>query len=62
MEIGDVVTYQDRTFVLRGFDPTGVPDRRADLEDVVTGERVSAPFVLVAPAEPTTDDPGEGLS
>ena len=41
MEIGDIVTYQGRSYVLRGIDPMGVPDRHAELEDPETGESVS---------------------
>ena len=62
MEIGDLVTYEGRTFLPRGFDPTGVPDRRAELEDAATGEHLSVPFVLVAPAAAPPEDPGETLS
>ena len=38
MRIGDTVIYQGRACVLRGLDPMGVPDRRADVEVVETGE------------------------
>jgi hypothetical protein len=62
MEIGDLVTYEGRTFLLRGFDPTGVPDRRAELEDPVTGEHRSVLFALVGPADSAPADPGETLS
>ena len=35
--------------MLRGLDPMGLPDRRADLEDCETGELVRVPVVeLVA--------------
>jgi hypothetical protein len=40
MEIGDVVTYEGREYVLRGLDPMSVENRRADLEDLRTGERI----------------------
>ena len=43
MRIGDEVTYQGKRYVLRGLDPMGVPDRRADLEDVETGELIRVP-------------------
>jgi hypothetical protein len=39
MRIGDPVTYQGRRYLLRGVDPMGLPDRRADIEDPATGER-----------------------
>ena len=38
MRIGDTVIYRGRACVLRGLDPMGVPDRRADVEDAETGE------------------------
>ncbi len=49
MRIGDPVTYQGRPYVLRGFDPMGVPDRRADIEDVETGEVIHVPVSELAP-------------
>ena len=50
MRIGDHVTYQGRRYVLRGLDPMGVPERRADLEDSETGEQIRVPFVELEPA------------
>ncbi len=44
MEIGDFVTYKGRECVLRGLDPMSVHDRRADLEDLRTGERMWVPL------------------
>ncbi len=44
MEIGDLVIYQGRAYVLRGLDPMGVPDRRAELEDPASGERLFVPL------------------
>jgi hypothetical protein len=52
MEIGDLVTYKGRAYVLRGLDPMGVPDRRVELEDAETGEHVSAPLAEVSPRDP----------
>ena len=43
MRIGDKVIYQGRACVLRGLDPMGVPDRRADIEDAETGELLRVP-------------------
>jgi hypothetical protein len=43
MEIGDLVIYLGRLYVLRGLDPMGLPDRCADLEDTRTGARLRAP-------------------
>ena len=50
MRIGDPVTYRERRYVLRGLDPMGVPDRRADLEDPETGERIRVPVAELGPA------------
>jgi hypothetical protein len=48
MEIGDLVTYNGKSYVLRGLEPMSVPDRRAELEDPESGERLSAPFALLS--------------
>jgi hypothetical protein len=50
MRIGDSVIYQGRRYVLRGLDPMGVPDRRADLEDPETGELIRVPIAELEPA------------
>ena len=50
MRIGDHVTYQGKRYVLRGLDPMGVPDRRADLEDAETGEQIRVPVAELEPA------------
>ena len=52
MEIGDLVTYQGRAYVLRGLEPMSVPDRRAELENPETGELLSVPFAEVSAQEP----------
>lgn len=52
MEIGDLVTYQGCVYVLRGLDPMSVPDRRAQLEDAVTGDYISVPLAEVSPDDP----------
>lgn len=44
MEIGDPVDYEGRRYVLRGLDPMGVGDRRAELEDPDSGERIWVPL------------------
>ena len=44
MRIGDLVLYQGRAYYLRGLDPMSVTDRRAELEDVFTHERISVPL------------------
>jgi hypothetical protein len=50
MRIGDPVTYRGKRYVLRGLDPMGLPDRRADLEDCETGERIRVQVAELAPA------------
>ena len=44
MRIGDLIAYAGRHYVVRGLDPMGVPGRRADLEDVETGETLRVPI------------------
>ena len=39
MEIGEEVLYHGRTLRLLGLEPMSVPNRRAQVEDVATGER-----------------------
>lgn len=52
MEIGDLVIWNGRLCVLRGVQPMSVPDRRADLEDAQTAERLAAPLAELSPAPP----------
>jgi hypothetical protein len=47
MEIGDTLIYDGRTYVLVGLEPMSVPDRKADLRDVETGETVSVPCTIL---------------
>ena len=49
MKIGSLVSYQGRAYYLRGLDPMSVTDRRAELEDVFTHERISVPLDEVVP-------------
>ena len=51
MEIGDLVTFRGKTYVLRGLDPMGVDDRRAQLEDPETGQLLLVPFDEVEPSD-----------
>ena len=44
MRIGDLLDYEGKRYILRGLDPMGVPDRRADLEDAETGEPIRVPI------------------
>ncbi|HEY7794844.1 MAG TPA: hypothetical protein VIA10_12630 [Gaiellaceae bacterium] len=52
MRIGDTVIYRDEPYILRGLEPMGLPDRRADLEDPRTGEVIR---VLLAEVQPSRD-------
>jgi len=52
MEIGDLVTYQGRAYVLRGLEPMSVPNRRAELEDPESGEVIVVPLAEVSPQDP----------
>jgi hypothetical protein len=52
VEIGDLVTYQGRAYVLCGLDPMSVPDRRAELEDPQTGEVIFVPLAEVSGPDP----------
>jgi len=52
MRIGDQVLYHGRVFVLRGHDPMSVPDRRAEVEDPATGERLVVALAELVPARP----------
>jgi hypothetical protein len=49
MRIGDPVNHQGRRYVLRGLDPMGVPERRAELEDPETGELIRVPAAELEP-------------
>jgi len=52
MEIGDLVTYQGRAYVLRGLEPMSMPKRRAELEDPESGEVVVVPLAEVSQQDP----------
>jgi hypothetical protein len=43
VRIGEHVRHDGRLYVVVGLDPMGVPGRRADLEDLETGERRRVP-------------------
>ncbi len=55
MEIGEIVNYKGRSYVLLGIQPMSVPDRKAELRDQETGEVVSVECSLLAQA-------GEGFA
>ena len=44
MRLGDLLDYEGKRYILRGLDPMGVPERRADLEDAETGEPIRVPI------------------
>jgi hypothetical protein len=52
MEIGDDVLYHGRILRLLGHEPMSVPDRRAQVEDPRTGERVDVPYDELEPGAP----------
>ena len=52
MEIGDLVTYQGRAYVLRGLEPMSVPNRRVELEDPESGEVIVVPLTEVSQQDP----------
>ena len=52
MEIGDLVTYQGRAYVLRGLEPMSVPNRRVELEDPKSGAVIVVPLAEVSPQDP----------
>ena len=57
MNIGDLVIHDGRSCYLRGLEPMSVPDRRAELEDSRTGERLLVPLAEVrAPVSSETPE------
>jgi hypothetical protein len=60
LRIGDNVLHQGRALVLLGHDPMSVPDRRAEVADPETGERLEVPLDELEPASP--QPPGFSLS
>jgi hypothetical protein len=55
MAIGDHVLYNGRRYLLIGIDPMSVTDRRAELEDLETRERIRVPLDALQD-EPPDDD------
>jgi hypothetical protein len=47
MQIGCDVIYMGRRYVLRGLEPMGVSDRRAEVEDPESGELLLVPVALL---------------
>ncbi|HEX7525019.1 MAG TPA: hypothetical protein VF327_01865 [Gaiellaceae bacterium] len=56
MRIGDRAIYQGRVVVLLGHEPMSVPDRRAEVADAQTGERLSVFLDELEPAPPEPED------
>jgi hypothetical protein len=50
MEIGDIVLYLGRRYVLRGFTRASSTEQHAVVEDAATGEFVTVPLAQVEPA------------
>ncbi len=48
MRIGELLDYEGTQYIVRGLDPMGVPERRADLEDAETGELIRVPIAELA--------------
>ena len=54
MRVGDRVIWQERVYVLRGFDPMSIPNQRAEVDDAVSGARIRVPVDELRPAPGTT--------
>ena len=58
MKIGEVLTHEGRAYVLLGLEPMSVPDRKAEVRDVETGEIMSIPCaVLTRSSEGLSEHP-----
>jgi hypothetical protein len=59
MRIGDHVIYRGIVLVLKGHEPMSVPDRRAQVEDPVSGERFEVAYdeLEAMPPAPQGFDP-----
>ena len=44
MRIGELLDYEGTQYIVRGLDPMGVLERRADLEHAETGEVIRVPI------------------
>ena len=51
MHIGDVLIYRGRRVMLVGMEPMSVPDRRAVVRDLATGEEIDVPFDELEPRQ-----------
>ena len=61
MKIGDLVLHDGRRYYLRGLDPMSVPDRKAILEDALTGEAHMVPIDQIEPLPPGERPPLRGV-
>jgi hypothetical protein len=52
MRVGSHVIWQERVYVLRGFEPMSVPDARAELADPGSDELIFVPAAELRPAPP----------
>ena len=57
MQIGERVIYHGRVLVLCGLEPMSVPNRRAQVEDPVTGERFGVAYDELEELPPQGFDP-----
>jgi hypothetical protein len=58
MHVGDRVIWEERVYVVRGFDPMSIADERAEIDDPVSGARIRVRVDELRPAPTaTTDDP-----
>lgn len=55
MNLGNLVLHGGNLYVLRGVEPMSVDERKADLEDPVTGERLRVRYAELE--EPPPPDP-----
>jgi len=58
MRIGSHVIWQDRVYVLRGFEPMSVPDARAELADPGSDELILVPAAELRAAPSPPHRPG----
>jgi len=50
MNIGDLVVHDGKVYVLKGVEPMSVDERKAELEDPATGERLRVPCAEIEEA------------
>jgi hypothetical protein len=51
-KVGATVSYEGRSYRVRGFEPMSLPNRKAELEELATGARRWVPLNQLTPAEP----------